>query len=419
MIPLALPIFSKLQIAIEFAYRFMDKYADASVFWVHASGVARFYESFRDIADAAELAGRDDASTDVLRLVHRWLTSARSSGRWCLVLDNLDDASVLDSPLLGGGKAAESHDGAPLPKSREARTVRSCIPRCAQGAVLVTSRFRDAAHGAVGDYACLFEVERMTEADAVRLLQSKLSPSAARSGGSGGGGDLGASDAETAAAAAAAQDAIDVVRELDGVPLAITQAAAYISRLAPRMTLQRYVREFQRSDANRVKLLEQNTSDLRRDADVPNAVVASWELSFRQLVEHHAAAADLLALMSVLDNQSVPEFLVRPDGDDAQLGFEESIGALTGFAMVARVSQKGALRMHPLVQLAMRRWLAGNGELAGGSRRPCDSYLSAIRWRGTSMLPPASRYFHTPRLLPPLGLKTTRPACSRPPFYLG
>ncbi len=346
----------------------MDKHADASVFWVHASSVARLYESFHDIADAAELAGRDDASTDVLRLVHRWLTNARSGGRWCLMLDNIDDASLLDSPLLSRSKEAEPHHGAPLPTSREARTVRSCIPRCAHGAVLVTSRFRDAAHGAVGDYACLFQVDRMSEADGVRLLQSKLSPAAARSGSSSrAGGNSGASDAATAAAAAAAAaalDAIDVVRELGGVPLAITQAAAYISRLAPRMTLQRYVREFRRSDANRVTLLDQSAADLRHDANVPNAVVTSWALSFQQLVEYHAAAADLLALMSVLDNQSVPVFLVRPEGGDALLSFEERLGALTGFAMVALVSQAKALLMHPLVQLAMRRWLACNGELA-------------------------------------------------------
>jgi hypothetical protein len=114
------------------------------------------------------------------------------------------------------------------------------------------------------------------------LLQTKLasSPAIRRRGNQGsegdhnsmhgGGGGGGGGDNEMLAAEAA-----DLVRELDGVPLAITQAAAYIRRLAPRMTLQRYMREFRRSDAARVMLLEQSAADPRRNDDVPNAVVTT------------------------------------------------------------------------------------------------------------------------------------------------
>jgi hypothetical protein len=77
---------------------------------------------------------------------------------------------------------------------------------------------------------------------------------------------------------------VGLVREPDGVPLAITLAAAYISRLTPRITPLRYACEFRRSDATPTMLLEQGVTNLRRDADVPHAVDSTWGLLSRQLV---------------------------------------------------------------------------------------------------------------------------------------
>jgi hypothetical protein len=313
----------------------MDRHADLSVFWVHAGSVARFYESYRDISDEAKIPGRDDASADVMRLVHKWLCSSHN-GSWCLILDILDDASILSSSLLSKAQASTPQAS----EGREGRSLRSCIPRCSHGFVLVTSRFRDAAYGVVGDYDFLFEVDRMTEPDAVRLIRTKLS--------------IGDNDEP---------DALALAHELDCVPLAVTQATAYIRRMTPRMTLQRYVREFQQSEANRLTLLEQSAADLRRDAGVPNAVIATWTISFQQIVAQYPAAAELLSLMSVPDSQGIPEFLLRPEGDNGQLEFENRLDPLVGFSLITHAPHDQAIRLHPLVQLAMRKWLARNDEL--------------------------------------------------------
>ena len=59
----------KSQIAIEYAYRLRERSPTISVFWVHASNVARFEQSYRDIAVTAKLQGVDEPKTDMLGLV--------------------------------------------------------------------------------------------------------------------------------------------------------------------------------------------------------------------------------------------------------------------------------------------------------------------------------------------------------------
>jgi tetratricopeptide (TPR) repeat protein len=326
--------FRKSQIAIEFAYRVMELEPNTSVFWVYASNVARFLESFQEIGVKAGLLERKDAEADMARLICDWLGSDKC-GTWLLIVDNVDDADVLTSPVGVEEAAAGSV------RRGQQRSLLSCIPQSKHGSVLVTSRFRKAAHSVVGDDTSLLHVGSLTETDAVLLLRAKL--------------DL--NDGDRA-------QATEFVRTLELIPLAITQAAAYIHERAPRMTLSRYMLEFARSESNKLTLLDQSAADLRRHPDVPSAVVTTWAISFEQIIEHYPSAANLLSLMSVLDNESIPEFLLQPEEDDERLAFEDDLAHLLGFSMIALVSQHDAVRMHPLVQLAMRKWLERNCQLS-------------------------------------------------------
>ena len=69
-------------------------------------------QSYREIADAANIPGREDLKADVLDLVFRWL-KRESSCPWLMVVDNNDDAellfttqeqSVLDQPFFKKSK---------------------------------------------------------------------------------------------------------------------------------------------------------------------------------------------------------------------------------------------------------------------------------------------------------------------------
>jgi hypothetical protein len=64
--------------------------------------------------------------------------------------------------------------------------------------------------------------------------------------------------------------AVDLLRTLDYMPLAITQAAAYINRRA-RMTIAGYLSEFRANDKRCESLLNQDAGDLRRDNSASNS----------------------------------------------------------------------------------------------------------------------------------------------------
>jgi hypothetical protein len=124
--------------------------------WAHASNTARLEQSFREIADQVKVRGRKDPQADVFKLVHDWLRDEKG-GRWLLVLDNADDATVL-SPTDGG--AFQQHLSRYIPSSRH-------------GSVLVTSRTKRAAMQVVED-SDIIPIEPMHDAAAHALLRKKL-----------------------------------------------------------------------------------------------------------------------------------------------------------------------------------------------------------------------------------------------------
>ncbi len=102
-----------------------------------------------------------------------------------------------------------------------------------------------------------------------------------------------------------------LVQALDFVPLAVSQAAAYIRARAPRSSLETYLREFQQNDRKRAKLLEHEIGDLRRDGGASNAILTTWQISFDYIRLKQPSAADLLALMSFFDRQGIPEWVLK------------------------------------------------------------------------------------------------------------
>jgi hypothetical protein len=68
---------------------------------------------------------------------------------------------------------------------------------------------------------------------------------------------------------------------LKDFPLAITQAAAFISENG--LTLEEYLEAFQEDDSELVALLSEDTGDVRRDFQNGNSVMRTWKLSFDQV----------------------------------------------------------------------------------------------------------------------------------------
>ncbi|RMZ86477.1 hypothetical protein DV736_g6297, partial [Chaetothyriales sp. CBS 134916] len=354
----------KSQLAIEYAYRIRHQSPETWVFWVHASNAARFEQSFRDIADCAQISGRYSPQAPIFKLVRDWLSNQRQR-HWVLILDNVDDARFL---VESGGSGQE---GTIRESDGGLRALMEYIPQSANRYVLITSRSRSAALKLTEEHN-IIPVEPMDESHATALLQKKLENVEKRL-------RMRYPD----------NDVTELVTALEFMPLAIVQAAAYISERAPRCTVRQYLEQFRQSDRKRMSLLDWEGGQLRRDREAKNSIIITWQISFDYIRETRPSAADLLSLMSFFDRQGIPESLLRSPGgegegvsdrnkdgnsewdgdkdDSLQCSqneeFEKDVGVLRNFSFISVGGEETTFEMHRLVQLATRRWLTAHDQL--------------------------------------------------------
>ncbi|KAL8746091.1 MAG: hypothetical protein Q9190_001848 [Brigantiaea leucoxantha] len=303
-------------LAIEYSHQVRRSSPQTWVFWVHASSRAAIEEGYRRIAEATRLSGRDDPNVDILQLVRTWLCN-ESNGRWVIIVDNADDSSVL-SDLAG-----------------------DILPESSNGSVLVTARSREAAYDLVGNDEDILKVEPMSKRYALTLFRKKFK----------------FEDNE--------EEVLELLQTLDYMPLAISQAATYIQQRVPRATVSKYLKEFRRSEENRVSLLNIAVRDRRRDGRASNSILGTWQISFEHIRMYRSSAANLLSLMSFFDRQGIPEELItfHYKENDSTMDFEEDIKMLRSFSLVALGIENNVFEMHRLVQFATRKWLEQRQEL--------------------------------------------------------
>jgi hypothetical protein len=236
-------------------------------------------------------------------------------------------------------------------------------------AVLVTSRTKEVAKELVY-WKDIVTVEPMNEEQALALLRKKL--------------DTWYTE----------QHAPRLVRELDFMPLALAQAAAYISQSDSRCSIQQYLVKLEQCDKLDASVLDLNERDLRRDREANNSIMLTWQISFNHIREVRRSAADLLSLMSFFDRQAIPEALLQEkgrgqaegqdkgstvdgktgerSGGDAGGGalgernaegpvdkaeeHEKDIVVLRNYNLVLCTTDRTTLEMHRLVQLATKKW---------------------------------------------------------------
>ncbi|KAK4243178.1 kinesin light chain, partial [Corynascus novoguineensis] len=354
----------KSQLAIEFAHKIAEGQPDTWVFWVHAGTQARVEEGFRIIADAVKLAGRNQPKANIPQLVHSWLSNERN-GRWIMIVDSADDRDVFYGPASGDGPTSGD--------ARNGRPFVTYLPQSRNGSIIITTRDKSLAFRLTGRHQNLIEVGPMAQTDALALLEKKL-------------GSL--PDTDTAAG---------LVQALDLVPLAISQAAAYIQRRAPRSSPEKYLAEFRESERNKSRLLQYDDGDIRRDGGASNAILTTWTISFDHIRSRRQSAADLLSLMSFFDRQGIPEWILNPSritknamqgrgldeagdresddrgsatdsdtnddaDDDIDGGFEDDVAILRDYCLIVADGVREEFEMHGLVQLSMRKWLQVSGQ---------------------------------------------------------
>ena len=340
------------------------------MFWIHASNAARFEQSFHNIADCIKIFGRHNPQANILQIVHDWLRDERK-GKWVVILDNVDDASFLVDALKA------DHDSMPTNSSRggESRPLVWYIPKCENGSVLITTRSKSAARKLVVD-CDIIAVESMDRAGALALFSKKL-------------GMLNEIDS-----------IVELATALNFIPLAIVQAASYISQRGPRYSVRQYLEAFRKSDRKKAILLNLEGGQLRRDSEAKNSIIVTLQISFDHVRKTRPSAADLLSLMSFFDRQGIPESLLRNPSNRAEQDpkkntgdgridnysdhdhdgevddenydvssqssvideFEDNISILQDYSFVSVNTDGTTFEMYGPVQLAIREWLIAHGQ---------------------------------------------------------
>ncbi|KAL5588577.1 hypothetical protein FOBRF1_015105 [Fusarium oxysporum] len=326
----------KTQIALSYAYWIQEVSQDTSVFWVHASSVEKFSESYANIANECRISGHEDPTFDALSTVRDWLES-KQSGQWLMVIDNADDMQLFFP-----------HNDSSKLKANTESGMSQFIPQCPHGNVLITTRnMQVGSRLTKGKFP--IEVGKMDEHEATQLLRQGLQQ---------------ADETE--------KDLLELSSRLEFLPLALVQAAAFIQENS--ITVCEYLELLDGSQDDLVELLNEEFETVGRDSDTPRAVAQTWMLSFQQIERQYLFASELLSLMCLFDRQKIPldfvDFYAReklPPESNVKMKLVKALGVLKAFCFI-RSEKGGDHTMHRLIQLVTRTWLVRKGSIAEFTR---------------------------------------------------
>ena len=341
----------KTQVALQFAYWAKDSLPGHSVFWVPALSRASFDTAYAEIARVLRL--QIPAGDDPKAAVKRHLDST-AAGPWLLIVDNADDKDI----LFG---AADRAGG-----------ISDYLPNSDDGFLLYTTRSREVATAVAR--RDVVHVDEMNATEATALLTALVQD------------DL---NADTAARN-------ELLEELTYLPLAITQAAAYMT--TAEVSVPRYLELFRRPRQDKIVLLSRTFRDNTRYNETQHPVSTTWLVSFDRLREDGANghAAQLLEFISCIEPKAIPRSILPEAETEEEMEF--ALSTLCGYAFLSRRDDDQTFDMHSLVHLATEVWVEHCGRTAQARSDaveqlndvyPGDDMESRFLWQ--EYLPHASR----------------------------
>lgn len=296
----------KTQIAIEYAYRYSQHYQ--AVLWAKATTREALIADFVTLAELLHLHKKDVQDQNiVVAAVKGWLVSHT---QWLLILDDADDLNV----------------------------IRDFLPLEATGHVLLTTR----QHSLKG-IASRIEVEKMDTDEGMLLLLRRSGVLSAR-------GQLHEANEVDRATAEG------IAMAVDGLPLALNQAGAYIDQTG--CGLSEYLDLYQTRFRELIRLPNNLPSDYRE------TVATTWSLSFQRIEKENKAAGALLRLCAFLAPYAIPEEIISKGA--AHLGkvlgpvatnslkLNEAMEVVQRYSLVRRNRETKTLTVHRLVQAVFR-----------------------------------------------------------------
>ncbi|MCJ1380713.1 hypothetical protein MMC17_003821 [Xylographa soralifera] len=304
----------KSQVAIEYCYKFRQANPHTHIFWIYASTFARFSQAYEEIGSKLGLPNWDSTKENKIDLVTKQLNDG--AWPWFMVIDNADDMTLFYS------------DNSMIDK--EGSSLARQLPISSRGKILVTTRDSRVAERLTNRKAPI-KVHPMTLVEATHLLCSKLPED---------------ENFQTGVE--------ELISELGFLPLAITQAAAFMTENF--LTVTEYLMLLQTTEADFKDFISHGLEDPRRDVESESSIMRTWKLSFDHIEEQKPRAAEMLLFMAVIDRQRIPKILLRKNSEK-EIEFVTALGTLQAFSLVN--TQKGGefVELHRLVQLSTQKWL--------------------------------------------------------------
>ncbi|PGH16716.1 hypothetical protein AJ79_01589 [Helicocarpus griseus UAMH5409] len=246
------------------------------------------------------------------RHVLEWIAS-QENPHWLIIFDNVDQYSP-----NGVGVGYD---------------ISEFFPRTDQGSILISSRLQK-----LTELASSFPVQKLESKDAVQLLSQSS----------------GLSAKNTMWNPQSDPGALDLANRLDGLPLAIVIAGAFIHETGT-------------SILDYLKYYTESWYDLRSQSSPGRQyqhgnILQTWQLSYREIQKRDLDAAKLLLLLAYFDNRDIWYELVQAGSNSPntppwfnkavseKLAFGPSMKTLIGFSLIETKQQEGSYAMHPVVQ---------------------------------------------------------------------
>ena len=314
----------KTQCAVEYAYRYGREYR--AVLWVQADSYKSLVSDFVKLAALLNLPEKDEPDAKkAIDAVKLWL---QTHSHWLLILDNADDLDI----------------------------VYDFLPMLGEGHILLTTRSQ-----ATGTSIKGIELEKMgrEEGTLFWLCRAKLIDESASLGD---------------APVNERREAEEIAQLLDGLPLALDQAGAYIEENG--CSLADYLNLYRLRGAS---LLKRRGAFGRRG--YPDSVATTWSLAFERVQQSGTPAADLLRLCAFLHPDAIPESMIiagaaelgpalQGIGEDPFL-LNDAISELRKYSLVRRNPETKTLNIHRLVQTILKDMLDREAQHTWAGRAVC------------------------------------------------
>ncbi|KIN06814.1 hypothetical protein OIDMADRAFT_173997 [Oidiodendron maius Zn] len=287
----------KTQLAIVYAKRYKEKYT--AIFWLNANNENSLKLSFQDIAQqvlrsqpSTSILSSVDQDKDldqVVSIVKAWLDFVRNT-RWLMIYDNFDNPKTPGNP------------------DNSVVDIRQFLSRADHGSIIITTRSSQVRQGTRLHIQKLLDIKEGLE------IMSNMS------GCRGIEND---------------PDAIALVKELDGLPLALSTAGAYLEHVTTSFS--DYLRLY------KVLWLKLQTTSPLLDSYEDRALHTTWQITFDRIQQRNEASAKLLKLWAYFDRQdlwfdllryarSTDKWIQKLAKDE--LNFNEAIILLCNFGLV-------------------------------------------------------------------------------------